>query len=86
MPQRQCPWCHRLGAQFDEHRIECEEAAPHADGSKCVCRHVTCHTRRSALREGGRYFDGRWRCFGCGTTTATVAELNEIRDEADEPS
>jgi len=65
MPQRCCPWCSSLGVYVSESDLGSEHAMPHADGSSCVCRHVTCHTEKSARREGGRWWDGSaWRCAG----------------------
>jgi hypothetical protein len=65
MAQRQCPGCNRLGARVAEADLRSEEAHPHADGSSCVCRHVTASSKQEARRHGGRWFDGsRWVCEG----------------------
>lgn len=51
---------------WDRSRPAPDWAAPHADGSRCVCRHVTCSAREQAVRLGGRYWDGeRWACPTC---------------------
>lgn len=66
MAQRVCSWCAKVGIRVAEADLDTPEAAPHADGTLCVCRHVTCRTRKEANREGGRYWDGRcWVCLGC---------------------
>jgi hypothetical protein len=78
--QRQCPWCGRLGPRVSDRDLGAEHAQPHADGSSCVCRHVSCMTRLGALSASGRYFDRgcrRWLCFACGTTQAIP--LDDIR-------
>lgn len=67
MPQKQCPWCGRLGLRCVAHELSEPWAQPHADGSSCVCRHITCGSRREARRAHGRYYDNgrrRWICFG----------------------
>lgn len=66
MPQIQCPWCGRCGPRFREEDPG-PRPGPHDDGSACVCTHITCGSRRSARRAGGRWWDaasGRWRCEG----------------------
>ena len=64
MSQRQCPWCGQLGQRVDDAELEESYAQPHADGSSCVCRHVSSATEAAARRDGGRWWDGRWRCAG----------------------
>lgn len=70
MPQYQCPWCGKLGLRWErepEDHMQ-GEYGPHADGSRCVCRHVNSSSRAAALRNGGRYWDGsQWVCTQCGT-------------------
>lgn len=39
MPQKQCPWCHKLGPRVEERERRLPENDPHANGSACVCRH-----------------------------------------------
>ena len=70
MTQKQCPSCGALGCRVDDRDLGAPWAQPHADGSACVCRHVSCGSRLAALRDGGRYWDGRageWICPVCGT-------------------
>ena len=69
MPQRQCRWCGRLGDRVEEQDLRLPSSAPHADGSKCICRHVEADTRAAAIADHGRYWDGyQYQCFGgCGT-------------------
>lgn len=71
--QKQCPWCNRLGARYDERALEDGERPPmpHDDGSPCVCRHVTAGTRERALQVGGRYWDERLRQWVCTVCTAS---------------
>lgn len=79
MSQKQCPWCGHCGPRYDESNGERAHDA-HSDGTQCVCRHVTCASRRSAHREHGRYFDENaraWRCFGCGTAREIALDLVE---------
>ena len=50
---------------MEECELREQYAAPHADGSSCICRHVTCSSRDNAEACGGRYWDGsRWVCLG----------------------
>jgi hypothetical protein len=74
MSQRQCPWCGKLGVKVrKESELFTMEAMPHADGSPCVCRHITCNTKSAARESHGRYFDKtvkKWMCFGCGNGKA----------------
>ena len=75
MPQQQCPWCGHCGPRYDETTPMEERPSAHADGTTCVCRHVTCPSRAVAIRHGGRYWDGAWVCTACGTAPpATEAE------------
>ena len=73
--QKQCPWCGKLGARVPDNTSIYELPDPHADGSKCVCRHVSvegkgltdAERRRLAQKVGGRYFsqrEERWVCCG----------------------
>jgi hypothetical protein len=77
--QRQCPWCGHCGPRYDPS----DEAppSPHSDGSACICRHITCGSRRSALRLGGRYYDrqlGRWVCLGgCGGIGSELSDSDQ---------
>lgn len=90
MPQQVCPWCGKCGIRYDE-GLSYEELCaagymPHDDGSTCVCRHVSSHSRIAALRDGGRYWDGKaWVCPSCGTAPAATAEeldvLERLMDE-----
>jgi hypothetical protein len=65
MPQKQCPWCYRLGPRVHERDLGDRNADPHADGSACVCRHITCSSARAARTNGGRYWNGvAWVCLG----------------------
>ncbi len=90
MPQKQCPWCGKLGPRYTEDRgsihYDGPRAGPHDDGSVCGCRHVNTANRLSALRHGGRYYcpeRGRFVCPSCGTDDpATGAELELLESEA----
>lgn len=77
MSQRQCPWCGHLGARYSGEPGPGSE--PHADGSSCVCRHVTADSRAAAWHHGGRYWDGRlarWVCMGgCEPNAATIVPI-----------
>lgn len=68
----QCQKCGRFGVSFEPARGETVEQAwarpenrPHADGSACVCGHITCASSRAALRDGGRYYDAVKKRFVC---------------------
>lgn len=83
MLQKQCPWCGKLGVSVDDRELHSPHAQPHADGSTCVCSHVTAASRSSALESGGRYWDSctsSWRCFRCGT--ARRITLDDVRAHA----
>lgn len=84
MPQKQCPWCNRCGQRYDEGEATGPEHDPHANGSACVCRHVSTSSRLSALDNGGRYYSpGRgWVCPHCGTDAAGTDPEWEIIDLA----
>ncbi len=78
--QKQCNWCGKLGARVGEGELREPHAQPHADGSRCVCRHVTAGTRLGALDASGRYWDEgarKWLCFACGTTRRIA--LDDVR-------
>jgi hypothetical protein len=78
--QQQCPWCGRCGPHVEDAQLHASYADPHADGSSCVCRHVTCATRRAAFFDGGRYWDGTaWRCFWCSPASRDDAAVEEER-------
>lgn len=83
MPQRQCPWCGRLGPRVDDGQLRDAESQPHADGSPCVCRHVTAGSRRGAWDAGGRYYDRalqRWVCLG-GCENHSDEALRDLLEE-----
>ena len=84
MSQKQCPWCGALGERVTDDRDLREEwAQPHADGSACVCRHVTAPSRMSAILAGGRYWDGSaWVCTVCGTAPEPTPHEREQIEEA----
>lgn len=69
MSQRQCAWCGQLGERvLDDCDLREPWANPHADGSDCVCRHVSAPSRLSAILAYARYWDGSaWVCTVCGT-------------------
>lgn len=75
MPQQQCPWCGHCGPRYDEGTPASGRPAAHDDGTPCICRHVTCQSRRSALLAHGRYWDGAaWVCVSCGTAPPPTTE------------
>lgn len=71
--QKQCCWCGRLGARYDERELKKtgeRPPMPHDDGSACVCRHVSAASREAALEVGGRYWNGsKWVCTVCAEGT-----------------
>lgn len=78
MPQKQCPWCGHLGPRYCTDRESVhytgDEPLP-VDDHKCVCTHITCQSRRSAIVAGGRYFDGkRWVCLGSCYTAPPLTD------------
>jgi hypothetical protein len=82
MPQLQCQWCGKLGPRYTEDTTDPQydgpPAGPHDDGSSCVCRHMTCQSRREAILAHGRYWDGQaWVCLG-GCKTAPPPTAQEI--------
>lgn len=81
MSQKQCQWCGALGERVTDDRDLREAwAQPHADGSECVCRHVTAPSRMSAILAHGRYWDGSaWVCVACRTAPEpTLREREQI--------
>jgi len=87
MPQKQCPWCGRLGPYVSDADLNADWAQPHADGSPCRCKHVRTDSRFAALRDGGRYWDdarGEWVCPWCGTAPlASPEERAQLKAEED---
>lgn len=84
MPQRQCPNCGRLGARYaEEDGGSHPDFAPHAGEAGC-CAHVSSASRRAALRDHGRYWDGAaWVCPWCGTAPpGSLEELQELEGHA----
>lgn len=80
MTYRVCPWCGRVGVSAPS---EAEAPQPHADGSPCVCRHVTCASKRQAKADHGRYFDGqlhKWVCLGGCQLVTALAWARGARD------
>ncbi len=73
MPQQQCPWCGHCGPRYQESEKHPPDA--HSDGSKCVCKHITCYSRQEARRIGGRYYDKILRRFICMGGCERVKEI-----------
>ena len=83
MPQKQCPWCGKVGDRYREDD-PLPRPKPHDDGSDCVCRHVTTGSRAAAIRDGGRYYhpERGWVCPWCGTDApASEEELDRAAEE-----
>ena len=81
MPQLQCPWCRKVGPYYTDRTPVADRVDPHADGSPCICRHVTAKSRRGAIDANGRYWSPEhndFLCISCGTAPAPTAD--ELRD------